>query len=247
MHHGGDTMLEIAIFCLTNQGKQLKDHLLLYSYQKNIEFEVSAFFTSDELCEAISERFYDLIFLDIDGVKDDIQPIGSLLRDEMRNESTAIIFISEKGLCPTKYIKLQPRDCLIQPVTYKTLDKCMNSYIKSKQQRNELFSYKKNRTVCTIHVSRIVYLQSIGKKIVIHTKKEKIEFYGKLSECMKEVCFNNFIDIHQSFFINSQYIERVEREYVILAGDIRLPISRTKAGNIRDWSSEKPKVANFAI
>lgn len=240
-------MLRITIYCTTKQGKLLKDHLLLYSYQKNIDIELSTFYTCGELYKAISERFYDLFFLDIDGVEGDIQQIGSFFRTDMRNEATTIIFISEKELCPTEYIKLQPRDCLMQPVTYEALARCMDSYMRFRLQGNELFSYKKNRTLCTIHVSGIVYLQSIGKKVVIHTTKEKIEFYGKLSECMKEVCFHHFIDIHQSFFINSHHIERVEREYVILAGDIRLPISRTKAGNIKNWLIEKQKVANDSI
>lgn len=239
LHNGGDTILKIAIFYATNQGKQLTDHLLLYSYQNNIEFEVLAFSTCDELCETISEQFYDLIFLDIDGDEKDIQQIGFFLRDKMHNEDTEIIFISKNKKCPAEYIKFHPRDYLIQPVTCMALNKCMYSYMKSKIHRNDLFSYKKNKTVCFINVSRIVYMQSIGKKVVIHTKKEKIDFYGKLSECMSEPCFYHFIDIHQSFFINSQYIEQVRREYVILAGDIRLPISRTKAGNIRNWSIKK--------
>ena len=240
-------MLKVAVFDATKQGKQLINHLLLYSYQKNTELEVSALSTCAELCEASTERHYDLIFLNIDGAEEDIQQIGTCLRGEMRNENTVIIFISAKEQCPAEYIKLHPRDYLIQPITYKALNECMESYMKFKLQSNDLFSYKKNRTVCTINVSRIIYLQSIGKKVVIHTQKEKIEFYGKLSECMKENCFNQFIDIHQSFFINSQYIERVEREYVILAGDIQLPISRAKAANIRNWSNEKQGVANFSI
>lgn len=247
MYYGGDTMLKIAVLNATNQGKQLMNHLLLYSFQKNTELEVSAFSTSVELCKANTERFYDLIFLNIDVAEEDIQQIWVCFRDEMRNEETAIIFISENKQCPAEYIKLHPRDYLVQPVTYKNLSKCMDSYMRFKFQGNVLFSYKKNRTVCTINVSRIVYLQSIEKKVVIHTKKEKIEFYGKLSECMKADCFNHFICIHQSFFINSQYIERVEREYVILTGDVRLPISRAKAENIRKWSCEKLRVANFSI
>lgn len=197
-------MLAIAIFDTTKQRKQLINHLLLYSYQKNTELEVSAFSTYAELCETIAERHYDLIFLNIDGAEEDVLQIGTCLRGEMHNEDTAIIFISAKEQCPAEYIKLHPRDYLIQLVTYQVLNKC---YIKFKLHSNDLFRYKRNRTVCTINVSQIIYLQSIGKKVVIHTKKEKIEFYGKLSECMKENCFNQFIDIHQSFFINSQYIE----------------------------------------
>lgn len=228
-------MLKIAVINVMKQEKQLIDHLLLYSYQKNTEFEVTVFSACSELCEACAEQFYDLIFLNIDCAKEDIRQIGSCLRNEIHNGETTIVFVSEKEQCPAEYIKLHPSDYLIQPVSYKALSQCMDSCMEWKLRRNDLFSYKKNRSVCSISVSQIVYLQSIGKKIVIHAKKEKIEFYGKLSECMTENCFNHFIDIHQSFLINSQYIERVEREYVILSGDIRLPISRAKAENIRNW------------
>lgn len=232
-------MLNIAICSDNKKGTQLKDFLNLYCIQKNIEFEVSVFMTCSKLCELYSENLFNIIFLDLDYNEQDIQNIEYYIKTEFFDKNTVIVFISEEEKCHARFIKLHPFDYLILPIKYSELYTCMNNYLNFYFQENILFMYHKNHTKYYINPSKILYLQSSGKKIIIHTIKEKFEFYAKLSDCMKEDCFKNFIEIHKSFWVNPQYIHKVERENVILINNIKLPISRTKALNVKIWQNKK--------
>lgn len=92
----------------------------------------------------------------------------------------------------------------------------------------------KNKSEHDIAVNQIKYLQSNGKKIIIHTRNEDIEFYGQLSNQIKKKCFEKFIVIHKSYLVNPLYIDRFGYDYVILKENIKLPISRSYQEIVRE-------------
>lgn len=48
---------------------------------------------------------------------------------------------------------------------------------------------------------------------------EKSEFYGKLSEILKRGLPEQFVQIHQSYIINKDYIVELENDRVYLKGE----------------------------
>ena len=54
-------------------------------------------------------------------------------------------------------------------------------------------------------LTQIVYAEVYGRKVMLHTANEDIEYYGRLSELEKEAG-ENFFRTHRAFLVNFKYI-----------------------------------------
>lgn len=215
---------------------KVKEELIKYSVQNDLDYKIDLFYN----CESIISEFesgndFDIIFLDIefDSMMNGIQ-FGDYLRNKLLNAEVAIIFISSIEEYAKQLFQIHPFDFIIKPITFEKINKCMDSYYKTNFLRNKYFRFMKNKSEHDIAVNQIKYLQSNGKKIIIHTRNEDIEFYGQLSNQIKKKCFEKFIVIHKSYLVNPLYIDRFGYDYVILKENIKLPISRSYQEIVRE-------------
>lgn len=215
---------------------KLKSELIRYSIWNDQDYYIDTYFNCESAISNLKlENGYDIIFLDIEfnNMMNGIQ-LGDFLRNKMLNVETSIIFISSIEEYAKQLFKIHPFDFLIKPVSYEKIENCLNSYFKMNYLKNKYFKFMKNKSEHEISVNQIKYLQSDSKKIIIHTNNENIEFYGRLSNYINEKCFENFIIIHKSFFVNPLYIERFGYNYVIVKDNINLPISRKYQDIVRE-------------
>ena len=227
-------MLNIAILGNEENSLKLKEQIIQYNIQSNMDNEVTYYTTPKKLLNEISsECIYNIIFVDLDYEKSNSLKLVYYMRQRLLDEETAIIFLSSAYLCESALIKLHPFDYITTPFEYKTISECLNNYMRIKRLNNQMFRYIKHKSICEIEVSSIIYFQSNGKKITLHTANQRFEFYGQLSRCQKQNCIRNFIEIHQSFLVNPIHIKFKERNYIIVTGDIKLPVSRTKLKNLK--------------
>ncbi|MBO5597173.1 MAG: response regulator transcription factor [Oribacterium sp.] len=78
-----------------------------------------------------------------------------------------------------------------------------------------------------INLSDIVYIESIGRKLIIHLANTVFEIYGKLDD-VKSKLDKNFILVHRSFIVNMRYISDYTRKDIrIITGDL-IPLSKYK-------------------
>lgn len=215
---------------------KMKEELTKYSVQNNFDNKIYVFYD----CESIVTEFefgndFDIIFLDIEfnDMMNGMQ-FGDFLRNKLLNAEVTIIFISSIEGYAKQLFQFHPFDFIIKPLTFEKINKCMDSYYKTNFLKNKYFRFMKSKSEHDISVNQIKYLQSKGKKVIMHTRNEDIEFYGMLSNCINEKCFKKFIVIHKSYFVNPLYIERFSYDYVILKGNIKLPISRTYQEIVRE-------------
>ena len=79
----------------------------------------------------------------------------------------------------------------------------------------------------------IIFVKSDHVYLEINTVDEKRYVIRKsISEYLNELGFN-FVRVHKSFIVNSNYIERLENESVIVKG-IGIPVSRTYRESLTD-------------
>lgn len=174
-----------------------------------------------------------MVFLDLEIEK--VLQAAHHIRNDLNDEETAIVIMSPSENCSSEIIKVHPLDYLVYPLDYEKTSMCINNYLGTRQMNSELFKYTRKRCKYQIPVSKIVYSQSNGKKIILHTKNEAIDFYGRLSDCINNKCFKKIIQIHQSFFVNSECIEKISQNHLILNGNVRLPMSRQRKKNVKEY------------
>ncbi len=161
--------------------------------------------------------------------------MGKLVNDVlMHDRSFQVVFtgITEKNLVGAevrKHAFLLPATFTAKDVAV-ALDRALALQDKSLELPLIAKTRQMSRTVYPAHVSCI---ESDLRKVRIHMGEEVVEVYGKLSEMLKKLP-RRFVQCHKSFAVNLGYVERLEKEYVVLATGERIPVSQKRRKETRD-------------
>lgn len=204
-----------------------------YSKTYKIEFEFSVFYSGEKLCEFLLDNYYDIIFLDIELHRLNGIQVGKIIRNEMKNESTKIIYISHINDYAMELFDIRPFQYLIKPLNKEQLIQYFSLAVKMIMKDNEYFKYKINRTTQKKPIQDIICFETNNRKIGMITIEGKTSFYGKLDDVYKQIKDNCFLYIHRSYIVNYKYIDSIEYEQVTLSNQITLPISQKRRKEIR--------------
>ena len=78
----------------------------------------------------------------------------------------------------------------------------------------------------------ILFIESFGRKIVIHTADQELELYARMEDAMEELG-ENFFMTHRSYIINLKKVISYERMEVSLDSGVVVPLSRYKYKEFR--------------
>lgn len=199
-----------------------------------ISFDTDVFFSGYGLeKEIVNGTKYDLIYLDIQMSKGD----GITVARNIRNidENALLIFVSGYDKYMIELFSLDVFAFIKKPIERQNFEKTF-LYANQKicnQRVYFLFHYKSQEY--KIPCIEIMYFESNGRTISVHTKDEKKEkFNGKLSEVEEQLKNGKipFLRIHQSYLVNYHQIRARSRTTVILVNGIKLPISEERQKSI---------------
>lgn len=218
-------------------GCQIEGYLKHYAQIENIEIETVVFISGEEYANYLQkESALDILFLDIDfGKKMDGVKVGRMIRSDLSNEATQIVYVSSKESYAMQLFQNRPMDFLLKPVKEKDIERIMNEYKRIFSGKKMFFEFHIGKTSYRIATDGIIYFQCIGKKIqLVMNSGEKKEFYGGMSEVERQVDRDRFWVLHKSYIANINYISEFRIDEVVMAtGDI-LPISRANRKKIQE-------------
>lgn len=73
----------------------------------------------------------------------------------------------------------------------------------------------------------ILYIETAGRKVAVHTKSEIIYYPCKLSDMEELLPSNLFIRCHQSFLLQLLSVKQISKSTALLKGGTEIPISRS--------------------
>lgn len=234
-------MIKIAVIGKNICGSRfIKERLVDYDVKNSIDLKISCF----EKCETLDAEYSDfnrfgmiILYVGYSGYDSSLSGIelAGRIRNFYGDEKAELVFVSDEAGDACDAIRFRPFDFILTPVTPGAVLNTLDRYVKKKCGSFHRFSFIKDRTENIIMVSRIRYLQSMGKRLIIHTVNDNIEIYGRLSEVMKQDCFSEFILIHKSYLVNSRYIEQYSYNKVYVYGKEReeLPVSRNRQDEVK--------------
>lgn len=85
-----------------------------------------------------------------------------------------------------------------------------------------------------INLKRVIYFESISRKIRAIEKDNVTEFYQKLDYIEKQLEAAGFLRIHQSYMVNQLFVSFVNTSEIVMEYGIRLPVSKKYVQKIRD-------------
>lgn len=205
---------------------QIADMVYEYGRKENVEIMVSVWNTGEALYQDLADKKpIDLLFLDIELVSTSGIQIGKRIRNELENPDISIAYISSKSSYALELFKIHPIDFLIKPVSaqdiWDTIDEALRLY----HRGNTVFEYKANGYSCRLPHKYIIYFYSENKKINMVTKDSTVQFTSKIKDIIV-ILPECFIQIHQSYIINMNYISECSYETVKMSGGVELNISQ---------------------
>jgi DNA-binding LytR/AlgR family response regulator len=186
-----------------------------------------------ELLDIIKIKDPNVVFLDIKmTVLDSISITKQLKKD---SPDLYVIFISSYTNYAAESFYLDAVDYLVKPITrerlrlaiaklkrYKNLQPTAKRIKKSMGFRLRKLCINNGHGLVIIDQEQIVFIEKIGKKCFIHTRKEIFETNESLSNIQTQLNLN-FFRCHKSFIINIEEVKKVmpygDRTYEIIFND----------------------------
>ncbi len=219
-------------------GGRIEKYLQEFAHRERLEFDIIIFLSGDEYLRFLREEPpLDIIFLDIEfGGSVDGVTVGEVIRSDLNNETTQIVYVSAMESYALRLFKNRPLDFLVKPVTGQDIDRVVKEYIRIYGQRSRnFFEYGIDRKRFRVRDDEIMYFQCVGRKVEIVTGKGRnAEFYGNMDEVAGKLNEDNFWRIHKSYIVNISYISEFRVEEVCLTNGEVLPVSRRRREGIQE-------------
>lgn len=189
-----------------------------------------------ELKDALKEKNYNLIFLDIDMPELDGIALGKIIKDSPNPPE--IIFVSAREERVFESLSVHPFGFIRKNSFLVDVSKVVESYCKSKQGEGEegkaLNLVSKGR-ILSIEIGDISYIDSYRDTQYLHLKgqKDPVNVSSTMEKLDEKLKPHGFIRIHKSILVNYRYISRIESLEVLLVDGTRLELSRRKLQEVR--------------
>ena len=164
----------------------------------------------------------DLIMLDIQ--MDEMNGIETAKKIRAAGIDTPIIFITALKDYVYDAFDVGAFWYLQKPIEkeqfYHVCDKAKKEILKRAKTCEEVLIFETKKRKYSIRRSDILYLESIGKKIFIHTYTEIIELYASMKE-MEEKLGDAFFRCHRGYLVNMGKINSYSAEGIeVMGGDM---------------------------
>ncbi|WP_299897087.1 LytTR family DNA-binding domain-containing protein [uncultured Aquimarina sp.] len=206
---------------------------LLEKYCAKIPFlEVKKTFTNPlEGLNYLEKQPIDLLFMDIQ-----MPEITGIQLSKIITSSTKIIFTTAYPQFALDSYEVAALDYLLKPISFERFYKAVSKIkdqsspeaISKQQNTDEFFFFKtdgKNK-YAKVFIKDIMYVESLKNYIAIHLKDEQIITYNTLKHCKEGLPESNFIQIHKSYIISIQHIDKITNDSVWIQNK-ELPIGNT--------------------
>ena len=182
----------------------------------------------------------DILFLDID-FRDEMDGMESAIaiREKKKKEGMGlfalpvIIFVTGFPERMKEAFDVRALDFLTKPVEKDELKRVLlraideAGEIHSEHKRSKTLELQINGRTILVSAANIVYMESMGRKVLLHTKERDIYCYGKLTDLLLELGAG-FCRIHRSYIINLSFVEDYSRTDVIMCDGTTVPMSKDK-------------------
>ena len=217
-------MLDIAV---VDDEKVIREHLCGLIHKQKLSGCVESYAAGEELLA--SGRRFDIVFLDIQ--MDGINGIEAARKLREKQDDIVLIFITGLKEYVFDALDLYAFQYLLKPVDEKksaeVLDRAERE-VGRKREKRGLFIKKRNMT---LDQADILYIESRGKKVEIHTAREKegIEIYGAMEELEGQLG-EEFYRCHRAYIVNMAYIAEYNCDSIILTNGDKVYLAKKKYG-----------------
>ena len=222
----GDVLIRIAI---VDDEKVIREHMKNLIGNKQVECVIDTYSEGEELLQA--GKCYDIVFLDIQ--MDGMNGIDTARVLRQKTEDTVLIFITGVKEYVFDAFDVAALHYLIKPVDEQKFADVFKRAVletgkKKHQENGQIFVKTRYRNV-TLEQKDILYIESRGKKVEIHTKTDIVDVYAGIGELEKQLK-ENFYRCHRGYLVNLAFITEYSNDSITLNNGESIILAKEKYG-----------------
>lgn len=218
-------MLKIAICDDEEHHRiQLKNMVKTALDLKNIKHYIFEYENGEKLLQA--NREINMYFLDVRMER--LSGIDTAKKIRTVNKKAIIIFITALKEYVFEAFDVKAFHYILKPLSEKKLRAILYSALSEFDEAEGFILAKTISEHTKILVKDIVYIESMLRKIKIHTTYDVIEYYYKLSDMEIDLKDFNFFRCHRSYIVNLMYVKSYDNSLITLKNGENIYISKYK-------------------
>lgn len=202
-----------------NDLRQIRDYLLRYDAQANWK----EFTSSKELLTSFQYDYFDIVLLDIEmeGMS------GYQAAKELNKlpDIPLIIFITRSGAYTIRGYEVAFR-YLKKPVEYSEFVRAVSAAVAKCSPKSIPVAGEHGPIL--VRIRDITYIEVFSYKTIIHTSKEQYQVRTPLKEFEVSFRSNGFARPHNSFLVNLDFVDHIQKSSLLLTDGTEIPISRNR-------------------
>lgn len=218
--------LNIAI---CDDEKIIREQIKELTEKEKSELCMELYETGDALLA--SGKQFDIVFLDIQ--MEGTDGIETAKRLRQRNEDAILIFITGIREYVFEAFDVAAFHYLLKPIEEdkfrEVFRRAEREMEKRKSKRRETVFIKTRNRSFSLEKDSILYIESRGKKVEIHTTGETIEAYASMNE-MEGQLGGGFFRCHRGYLVNMAYVAEYDSESITLNNGEYVYLAKEKYG-----------------
>lgn len=171
------------------------------------------FYTGQSLLQ--STESFDILFLDIKMPDINGMELARLLR--RREETCLLVFVTAVSEYVFEAYDVEAFAYLVKPATDEQLHKVLSrASEKLRKESTEFLLVSSQHLVRKIPLKDIVYMEAMGRILVIHTLQDVVETYGQIGLMEKRLSGKNFFRCHKGYLINLKYVDTFDKTQIYM-------------------------------
>lgn len=225
--------MKIAI-CEDDKEQQQFIESLLKENKKYNDIEIRLFDSGEELIDAYqSGQVFSIIFLDMQMKELNGIETGQYLR-KYDKKAIIIIITSILEYAMDGY-SINAFEFILKPIDREKFDKILErAFKKVKDYTQKVYIVQAKDRVKVVRLSDIIYFESIGKKVDIHSIEGVESSNESISVVEKQFVLDGFIRISRFYLLNMRYIKEIQVDNILLKDGERLKYSEKLQKSIKE-------------
>ena len=206
------------------QREYLEQKLSLFAEARQVEFVFTHFPSAEAFLFHYREnRNTDLLFLDIEMAKMNGIDLAKTLREE--GSLLQIVFITGYPDYVGQGYDVEALHYLLKPVGIEKLFEVCHRFLKTMEEQPRFFLFSLGKEVVRLYEKEILYGESEGHYVILHTKTEDLKLRMTVPE-LEKALGKGFFRVSRSFVVNLRYVTRIAKTEVLLENGASIPLGK---------------------
>lgn len=201
-----------------------------WAVQSGHTAQLSEFASGESLLFHYSgDRCWDILLLDIEMGQMDGVTLARRIRAD--NQRLQIVFITGFPDFMAEGYEVSALHYLMKPVDPEKLLAVLNRAAGNLGKTEKHFRVSFDRQTVLVPLSKITYIEAQKQYVAIHTEAREYRMKASLSDTEAQLD-EYFFRCQRSFLVNLRYVQRIDRDSLLLTDGTSVPISRGLAPKI---------------